>query len=88
MSDETAAKATLPLDVVDALRAGRKIEAIKRLRDHRGLGLKEAKQTVEAYAKAHPDLVPDRPSGAEFGLGRLALLILILAAGYAAYQYL
>lgn len=88
MSDDTTAEATLPLDVVDALRAGRKIEAIKRLRDHRGLGLKEAKQTVEAYAKAHPDLVPDRPSGAEFGLGRLVLLGIVLAAGYAAYQYL
>ena len=88
MTDNTAAEAALPLDVVDALRAGRKIEAIKRLRDHRNLGLKEAKQTVEAYAKAHPELIPDRPSGAEFGLGRIVLLILILAAGYAAYQYL
>ena len=88
MSDNTAAETALPLDVVDALRAGRKIETIKRLRDHRGLDLKEAKQTVEAYAKAHPELVPDRPSGAEFGLGRLALLILILAAGYAVYLYL
>lgn len=39
----------LPPDVLEALQQGRKIEAIKRLREATGLGLKEAKDMVEAH---------------------------------------
>jgi hypothetical protein len=38
---------SLPAEVVDALRRGNKIEAIKLLRNATGLGLKEAKDAVE-----------------------------------------
>ncbi len=38
----------LPPAVVDAVRADRKIEAIRLLREHSGLGLKEAKERVES----------------------------------------
>lgn len=38
----------LPGDVVEALHAGSKIEAIKRLRGHTGMGLAEAKAAVDA----------------------------------------
>jgi hypothetical protein len=41
-------KASLPPDVVAAMSAGRKIEAIKLLREAHGIGLKEAKAAVEA----------------------------------------
>jgi len=44
----------LPDDVLDALRQGRKIEAIKRLREATGLGLAEAKARVEAHEDAGP----------------------------------
>jgi len=44
---QTAAS-LLPDDVLDALRGGQRIEAIKRLREATGLGLKEAKDLVEA----------------------------------------
>ncbi len=37
----------LPDNVLDALRRGRKIEAIKLLRKQRGIGLKEAKDAVD-----------------------------------------
>ncbi len=38
----------LPVNVADALRRGNKIEAIKLLRQQTGLGLKEAKDAIEA----------------------------------------
>ncbi len=44
----------LPADVVEALSQGRKIEAIKRLRAVRSMGLKDAKDTVEAYVSNDP----------------------------------
>ena len=40
---------TLPPDVVEALRKGNKIEAIKRLREATKLGLAEAKGAVEQF---------------------------------------
>ena len=40
----------LPADVLDALLSGNKIEAIKLLRQRTGLGLKEAKDQIEAVA--------------------------------------
>ena len=42
----------LPSDVVEALRRGNKIEAIKRLREATGLGLAEAKSVVDAHGDA------------------------------------
>ncbi|MEM9378928.1 MAG: hypothetical protein AAGB93_03185 [Planctomycetota bacterium] len=38
----------LPADVVDALRRGRKIEAIKHYRRATGAGLREAKQVIDS----------------------------------------
>ncbi|MCU1441245.1 MAG: hypothetical protein JWP85_2242 [Rhodoglobus sp.] len=38
-------------DVVDAITAGNKIEAIKHYRERTGVGLKEAKDAVEALAR-------------------------------------
>ncbi len=40
-----------PADVIDAIRSGSTIEAIKRWRAHTGVGLKEAKDAVEALAR-------------------------------------
>jgi ribosomal protein L7/L12 len=42
---------TLPPEVMEALRRGNAIEAIKHLRKASGLGLKEAKETVEAHLR-------------------------------------
>lgn len=52
----------LPADVIEAIHANRKIEAIKRLREHRGIGLKEAKQAVDVYISDHKDLLPEQES--------------------------
>ncbi len=77
-------------DVVNAIRSGRKIEAIKLLRAERGLGLKEAKDLVDAYDNEHPGEVPDevvqrRPGG---GTGVFVLIIVLITAAYATYYYL
>ena len=47
-------KPDIPPEALAALHEGRKIEAIKRVREARGVDLKEAKQRVEAYLRAHP----------------------------------
>ena len=81
------ADSELPADVVDAIRANRKIDAINRLRAHSGLDLKEAKHAVEAYARKNPQLTPPAPR-LESGVGRLVLIGVVVAAIYAAYRYL
>lgn len=49
----------LPVEVVEALQRGDRIEAIRRLRDRTGLGLKEAHDAIEvAQGKAMPSSVP------------------------------
>jgi hypothetical protein len=67
----THSASTWSADAIDAeirqlARHGRKIEAIKRLRDNSDLGLKEAKEYVEGVEKGLPqprlDLAP-RPRG-------------------------
>ncbi|WP_394234190.1 ribosomal protein L7/L12 [Pseudomonas anguilliseptica] len=39
----------LPVQVIAALERGQKIEAIKLLRELKGIGLKEAKEAVDGY---------------------------------------
>ena len=44
----------IPHEALDALRAGRLIDAIKITREKTGLGLKESKNLVEQHLKEHP----------------------------------
>lgn len=76
----------LPDDVLAAIRANRKIDAIKLLREHRGLGLKEAKHIVDAYVSKQPSLLVNNPPQAESGIGRLVLVCLVIAIAYAGYR--
>jgi hypothetical protein len=48
-----ARKPVFPAEVIEALEQGHKIEAIRRMREKTGLGLKESKDAVEAYAHSH-----------------------------------
>jgi len=87
MSFEDDEVAALPEDVIAALVQGNKIEAIKRLRAARGIGLKDAKDQVEAYVPTDP-LVRARLAearqqsrrGCLTWLGVLAAAALIVAA--------
>ena len=66
--------AGMPADVIAALRAGRKVSAIKLLRAARGIGLKEAKETVEAYAEQ----AGIQSSAAQSGNGLLGVVAIAL----------
>ena len=46
----------IPPDVIEALKSGNKIQAIKALRRLKGLGLAEAKALVEEFARRNPDV--------------------------------
>lgn len=81
MSSETE----LEQEVVEALRAGRKIEGIKLLREHRNIDLKGAKEVVDQYIKENPEAcsaIQEASSG-----NSLLLLIVIGVVGYLIYRY-
>ena len=67
----------LERDLLDLLRAGRKIPAIKLCRQETGLGLKEAKDTVEALARKHQI---EAPGGS--GCAGVLLVCLMAATGF------
>lgn len=77
----------LPVEVIEAIQANRKIEAIKLLREHWSMDLKEAKDTVDDYVRSHPEEVALRAPQAETGVGRLILVASIMIAAYLAYRY-
>lgn len=54
--ERTSETTNLSASAVGALLKGRKIEAIKIVRKERGIGLKEAKDAVEAYLRRDPAL--------------------------------
>jgi ribosomal protein L7/L12 len=63
----------LPLDVQSLLRKGREIDAIKALREANGIGLKEAKEQVEAFYERHPSTSRD----SSIGPGRLIAIVVV-----------
>ena len=78
----------LPAEVVAAIHAGRKIDAIKQLRAEHNIGLKEAKEIVDAYIEGHPGLEKTRGPKTETGLGRLVLIGVVIAVLYFLYRNL
>ena len=78
-------QSNFPPDVREAIHANRKIEAIKLLREHNGMGLKEAKDAVEAYIRDNRQLIPEKTaSGAN--LCRLIIVLLIIIAVLVLYR--
>ena len=74
----------MPAAAVDALQRGHKIEAIRLYREHAGVGLKEAKDVVEAYEGAHPRLDPMvAPGEVPRGRGRAGWVIVAILLGLA-----
>lgn len=65
----------LPDDVVAAIEDGRKIEAIKLLREQRGLDLKSAKEAVEDDAARRPGRPPTSTVSSDSGFRRFVLLL-------------
>ena len=82
MSNESG----LTADVIAALHEGRKIDAIKLLREQRGIGLKEAKHEVDAYLRDHPQLASMQKTGSPVGC--LLVVGIIAVVGYMIAQRL
>jgi ribosomal protein L7/L12 len=84
--DSTMPAGTLSPNVIDAIRRGDQVDAIRLLRDQTGMGLKEAKDTVEAYELAHPAPAKASPGEARQsggkGLRWLAALVIAAIAAY------
>lgn len=78
----------LPPEVIRAIEAGRKIEAIKLLREATGLGLANAKVLVDkagrqhAPKSSHPKIVDDSPN-----IGRLLKTLFFVVLAFAFFRY-
>jgi ribosomal protein L7/L12 len=77
----------LPVDVIAEIQANRKVTAIKLLRSHQGIGLKEAKEIVDAYMDAHPSNIRSSAQKSEGSFGRILILALGVGVIYAIYSY-
>ncbi|MCP4322831.1 MAG: hypothetical protein GY787_13480 [Alteromonadales bacterium] len=66
-------KVVLEDEVVQQILAGRRVAAIKALRNIRGIGLKESKQLVELYAMQNDITVKDSSSSSISGYVIFAL---------------
>jgi ribosomal protein L7/L12 len=79
----------LPGEALAALERGSKIEAIKSLRMERSIGLKEAKDAVEAFLREHPD-VQQKMAGAnrQSAQGAVPWLFLVAAIATAAVLWM
>lgn len=76
-------KTDLPAEVIAEIQKGRKIEAIKLLRESRGMDLKESKDAVDAYLRENPALQQQQSSSSG-----LALVAVVLLLGIVVYLIL
>ena len=74
----------LPPEVLAEIQAGRKIEAIKLLRQKTGLGLKESKDLVDGVASESPSYVVEDSAG---NRKTFLILVILAAAAYAIYYF-
>ncbi len=84
MNRSTDQPIALPAEVIAAINSGHKIQAIKLLREAKGLGLAEAKDAVDDYIRANPSLVQRKSSSG----GVLVYVILFGLLTYVAYQFI
>lgn len=82
----------LPQAAIESLKQGRKIGAIKIVREQEGLDLKDAKERVERWIKDKGHMYPEIRNGIVGAGGSsaiwIALLVLLAAAGFLAYTFL
>lgn len=78
----------LPPGVLRAVEQGKKIEAIKLLREATGMGLANAKVLVDKASREHgPRNTPPRFVVEQAGLGKLLKMLLIIAIAFSVYRY-
>jgi hypothetical protein len=86
MTIESSGASNLPRAAVDLLWRGEVIEAIRLVRLEQHIGLKEAKDAVDAYVRSQPTLqrkMEQAQAETRQKLGRWLTWLLILAAGAA-----
>ena len=91
MTDEPTQSSTLPNAAVEMLWRGQMIEAIKHVRVERKLGLKEAKDLVDAYIRSQPSLrqkmeQAQAETWQKLKRGLIVALIFAAAAAYFFFQ--
>lgn len=87
-SEVIITESDLPPEVLRAIRDGRKIEAIKLLREATGLGLANAKVLVDRATRQHsPNAMHPVMGDANSGLPKLLKSLFITALLFAAYHY-
>ena len=75
-------------DVLSAVDSGRTIDAIKRLREETGLGLKEAKDEIDALARERQgNAAVASGMTEEGGAGSMVKIIVFIAVVLAAYFF-
>ena len=77
----------LPEEVVAEIEANRKVTAIKLLRKRMGIGLKEAKELVDAYIEQNPPASAPQVAKTDTGIGRIIILIIGVGAIYGLYKF-
>ncbi len=76
----------LPADVLSAIQENNKIKAIKLLREHRNIELKEAKQLVDAYIKNNPHIIIKQNQRSSGWMSFLLRVCIIIAIIYLLYK--
>ncbi|PCI61792.1 MAG: hypothetical protein COB34_00795 [Methylophilaceae bacterium] len=87
MTVRTEDKVTVSEAVLNEIKQGKKIQAIKLFRSENGVGLKEAKEAVDAYIKndteAKEAFDANKPSGlSQEGILRFTIMVVVLFAIY------
>ena len=77
----------LPPSVLHAIQAGNKIEAIKLVREQTGLGLKEAKDAVDAYRRQSPPMQGGAPGEVPKSARAIWWVVAGVAAAVAYYSF-
>lgn len=77
----------MPEDVVAEIKANRKVTAIKLLRKHLGVGLKEAKEIVDEYMEQNPSTSTLKTPETDTGIGRIVILVIGVGIIYGIYKF-
>ncbi len=75
-------------DIYQLLASGRKIEAVKLIREETGLGLREAKELADALSGQHtPEVAPPPAMKEEGGAGGMAAIIIACLIAFLVYVF-
>ena len=82
--------AEIPPEVLAAISSGNKVEAIRLVREHTGLGLGQAKRIVDALERRHNETSSgSMPGFTEVGGSRgLAVIVVACVVAWLLYQFL